>query len=249
LAVLTIDSPQIIFAVDPVFALLQFFARPISPSPQTPPQTATINEVQTIPEETPPSQFDFRVDLHDVSISILENETDPQCQAIKLHIGQVLLSQQVCPFNSRIRGGYLSISQGVLALTVNRLGMSLMRMGRYSEVVRFLDNLDFTASLDSRSSSSQQMSNIEVTMKPVVLRALYRDINLIMSIVNRAIELYTKSQQSTAPPTDSHSLVSSARPKSRPEGVSVVTPGSKDHTQGKATVTMSKEQVSFQTQT
>ncbi|KAJ2927125.1 hypothetical protein H1R20_g9964, partial [Candolleomyces eurysporus] len=225
LAVLTIDSPQIIFAVDPVFALLQFFARPISPSPQTPPQAATINEIQTVPEEAPPSQFDFRVDLHDASISILENETDPQCRAIKLHIGQVLLSQQ-----------------GILALTVNRLGMSLMRMGRYSEEVRFLDNLDFTASLDSRSSSSQQMSNIEVTMKPVVLRASYRDINLIMSIVNRAIELYTKSQQSTAPPADSHSLVS-AKPKSRPEGVSVVTPGSKDFTQGKATVTISKEQL------
>lgn len=132
-----------------------------------------------------------------------------------------------------------------MALNISQLGMSLLRMGRYSEVVRFLDNLDLTVSLDSRSSTGQQMSNIEVNMKPVVLRASYRDINLITTIVNRAIELYSQSQQSNSSSTDATSTyTSTVRARSRAAGT-LKTPGSQSTpvSQGKASVTMSKEQV------
>ncbi|KAF5314046.1 hypothetical protein D9611_006808 [Ephemerocybe angulata] len=229
LAVVTVDSPQIIFAVDPVFALLQFFTSALVPEPSPGPEASLIQSPSEEPQQpAQPSQLDIRVDLHDVSVSILENETDPQSRAIQLHISQVLFSQQ-----------------GIMALNITQLGMSLMRMGRYSEVVRFLDNLDLTVSLDNRSSSSQQMSNIEVNMKPVVLRASYRDINLITTIVNRAIELYSQSQQSNKPssPEVQSSYTPSAAPRSRPAGISVMSPGSNTLTQGKATVTMSKEQL------
>lgn len=70
-----------------------------------------------------------------------------------------------------------------------------MRMGRASESVRFLDDIDFTLSLDSRTSSAQQMTNIEIAFKPIVFRASYRDINLITSIVNKAVEMYAISQE------------------------------------------------------
>ena len=72
--------------------------------------------------------------------------------------------------------------------------MSLIQMDNSSNTVRFLDNVDITFSLDNRSSSSQQMTSIEITSKPIVLRASYRDINLISSIVNKAIELSSNSQ-------------------------------------------------------
>ena len=85
-----------------------------------------------------------------------------------------------------------------MALTVSRMGMSLVRMGGASESVRFLDDIDLTFSLDSRSSSSHQMTNIEIGVKPITFRASYRDINLITSIVNKAIEGYGNSQQSSA---------------------------------------------------
>lgn len=71
-----------------------------------------------------------------------------------------------------------------------------MRMGRAAESVRFLDDVDLTFSLDSRSSSSHQMTNIEIVSKPIVFRASYRDLNLITSIINKAIERYGHSQQS-----------------------------------------------------
>lgn len=83
-----------------------------------------------------------------------------------------------------------------MALTINRLGMSLMRMDK-EDSVRFLDEIDLTFSLDSRKSSQEHTTSIELAIKPIVFRTSYRDIDLIMTIVNKAIELYGR----TAPPS------------------------------------------------
>lgn len=72
--------------------------------------------------------------------------------------------------------------------------MSLLRMDRPSDGVRFLDDLDLTLSMDKGRWTAQQVSSIEITLQPVVFRVSYRDINLITAIVNKAIELSTKSQ-------------------------------------------------------
>ncbi|KAK7064233.1 hypothetical protein R3P38DRAFT_3417731, partial [Favolaschia claudopus] len=183
LAVLTVDSPQVIFAVDPVIALLHFFTSAFTgPSAQTP-HEEVVPEIQS---EEPQNQTttDFRVDLHDVSVSVLEDDSIADSPAMKLTINQVLLSQQA---------GLIIL--GIMALTVNRLGMSLIRMGKPAESVRFLDEVDMTFSLDSRSASGQQMTSIEISAKPIVFRASYRDINLIMSIVNKAMELLADTQE------------------------------------------------------
>ncbi|KAF8974033.1 vacuolar protein sorting-associated protein 13 [Flammula alnicola] len=179
LAVLTVDSPQVIFAIDPVISLLEFFTSAFNKDDT--PSAEQIAEASYETQNGGQNQgtLDFRLDLHDVSVSVLENDADAESRAIRLYISQILLSQQ-----------------GILALTVDRLGMSLMRMGKAAESVRFLDDVDFTLSLDSRSSSSHQMTNIEIVAKPIVFRASYRDINLITSIVNKAIERYGHSQES-----------------------------------------------------
>lgn len=97
LAVLTVDSPQIIFAIDPVISLLEFFTSAFNNSvyqaPPTDPITDTDNATGTL--EQSPGNLDFRVDLHDVSISVLENDEDTESRAIRLYISQILLSQQV----------------------------------------------------------------------------------------------------------------------------------------------------------
>jgi vacuolar protein sorting-associated protein 13A/C len=128
-----------------------------------------------------------------------------------------------------------------MALTVSRLGMSLVRMGGASESVRFLDDVDLTFSLDSRSSSSHQMTNIEIGAKPVTFRASYRDINLITSIVNKAIEGYGNSQQS---PTQHNEDFLKSDSSQKPE-ISVIksTTFNQSLQDGKAQVLVSKEQV------
>lgn len=96
LAVLTVDSPQVIFAVDPVISLLEFFTSTFNgnqSSPSSPEHDQSSNENQTVNQNR--GGLEFRLDLHDVSISILENDADPESRAIRLYINQILFSQQV----------------------------------------------------------------------------------------------------------------------------------------------------------
>lgn len=97
LAVLTVDSPRIIFAVDPVIALLEFFSSAFDVSDDN--QAAVVpSPAQTSmpPTHQNRASLEYRIDLHDVSISILENAADADSQAIRLHIAQISVSQQVC---------------------------------------------------------------------------------------------------------------------------------------------------------
>ncbi|KAG7450519.1 vacuolar protein sorting-associated protein 13 [Guyanagaster necrorhizus] len=226
LAILTIDSPQIIFAVDPVFRLINFFTSAFDLS-DVEKQTVIPTPDSLERESTNQSSLDFRVDLHNVSVNVLENDADADTQSIKLTIKQIMLSQQ-----------------GVLALTINRLGMSLMSMGKDSETVRFLDDVDMTFSLDGRSTMSQQMTSIEVNAKPIVFRASYRDIKLITTIINKAIELHGNSRsdstpnrvfgsQSIADRSDNYVSKGSSKSATRTRAYPV----------GKARISMSKEQL------
>lgn len=91
-AVLTVDSPRVIFAIDPVISLLNFLT---SAGHNTAPPPSPIESISDHGVQDGQGRTDFRVDLHDVSFSILENEADSETRAICLYIDQVLLSQQV----------------------------------------------------------------------------------------------------------------------------------------------------------
>jgi vacuolar protein sorting-associated protein 13A/C len=93
-------------------------------------------------------------------------------------------------------------------------------MDQISDEVRFLDDVDLTVSIDNRGSaqdgSVNQLMSVELAVKPVTLRASYRDINLVSSIVNKAAELYSKSQPSQASsrsPQTSVKAVSTSQPQ------------------------------------
>jgi vacuolar protein sorting-associated protein 13A/C len=97
LVIVTIDSPEIIFAVDPVFALMHFF---LSAFPSTNPagmeKVASHEDQRNEASINNQSPLDFRVDLHNVSISVLEDDTKSETQSVQLTIHQMMLSQQVC---------------------------------------------------------------------------------------------------------------------------------------------------------
>ena len=121
-----------------------------------------------------------------------------------------------------------------------------MRMGDLSESVRFMDETDLTLTYDSRATTSQQMTNIEVTAKPIVLRASYRDINLIMSIANKAIERYGDSQRTrTGQDHETNANSDGAIINEFDVATTQTTSSGKIMTQhfGKAKVLMTKEQV------
>lgn len=81
-----------------------------------------------------------------------------------------------------------------MILEIARLGMSLSRMGKRVESVRFLDDVDIKVASESHSELSRQISNFTVLVEQeFVFKTSYRDILLITSIVNRAISLFSNS--------------------------------------------------------
>jgi vacuolar protein sorting-associated protein 13A/C len=98
LAIVTVDAPQIIFSMDPVFALINFFtsspSRSPAPTPKVSDKTTQVG-LQSQPEPSSTFALNFRVDLHDLSVRILEDDTRSDTRAISLSIKQILASQQV----------------------------------------------------------------------------------------------------------------------------------------------------------
>lgn len=89
-------------------------------------------------------------------------------------------------------------TKGILALTINRLGMSLMSMNKPTEKVSFLDEIDIALTVDNRKSSGHSMTSVDLTIQPIVFRASLRDINLITAIVTRGMELSSGDKDAKA---------------------------------------------------
>ncbi|GAA5925213.1 hypothetical protein JCM10213_008734 [Rhodosporidiobolus nylandii] len=191
IANVTVDSPKVIFSLDPVFALLDFVASAFQET-----QSALEDGEDDVDEglkeadeqkvddaATGTSTFAFRVNVVAPTIILLENPGKADSEAVVLSLAQVQMSQQ-----------------GTLALTVSKMGMFLCRMDRPKENIRVLDDLDITLSMDSRADGGRQVTNIDVGVQPLILRVSIRDISLINSIVNRAIELSNRS--SPVPPDE-----------------------------------------------
>ena len=73
--------------------------------------------------------------------------------------------------------------------------MSLCRMDRQSETVRFLDDLDIALAMDNREDGGRKASSIELTVQAINLRVSYRDILLVQTIANRALELSSQASK------------------------------------------------------
>lgn len=126
--------------------------------------------------------------------------------------------------------------------------MSLLRMGS-PEDARILDDVDLTLTLDSRTMSAHQMTSIDIVIKPIVLRASYRDIMLILTVVNKATEAYgrqTSAAPSSEPAQPSQAVSTTATRRVSGGSAQVTRPyTSKSSTLplGTAHVVLSKEQV------
>lgn len=131
---------------------------------------------------------------------------------------------------------------------MTRAGMALLRMGSPEEA-RILDDVDLTLALDSRTLSPQQMTSVDLTFRPIVLRASYRDIMLILTIVNKAIDAYGKqtsvvSSSKPARPSLATSTIGASRSSEAPTQDIVSDRGqASEPLLGTAHVVLSKEQV------
>ncbi|KAF1991838.1 vacuolar protein sorting-associated protein 13 [Aulographum hederae CBS 113979] len=200
-ALLTIDSPRIILALDYLFAIQAFVnaglqqdepldiegAADQEDPPDTPADQRSLSTMQSnaltrkstvagddeADEEPQQSSMDisFRVNVVDAQVILIANPTITNSEAIVLGTKQVLVSKQ-----------------HVMTLQVEKVGMFLCRMDHFETTrLRILDDFSLHTSVDMRSQGQNtSMTSINVDIEPLVLRLSLRDILLAMQIFQRA---------------------------------------------------------------
>ncbi|GAA5995177.1 hypothetical protein JCM5350_001861 [Sporobolomyces pararoseus] len=232
MANVAIDSPKIIFSLDPVFALLDFFSSAFPSAPETDDEIdESLKEAdEQIVDPDPPTEstFALRLNVTSPTIILLANPEKADSEAVVLSINQIEMSQQ-----------------GTTALSVKKMGMFLRRMDKPKDTIRVLDDLDLTVSMDSRADAGRQVTSIEAAVDPVILRVSFRDILLINSIVNRAIELSNRSNPPPASETSGRPALetSPSGAKSRGRSKSEVTRMTRAQTSSRVTDAALRAQV------
>jgi vacuolar protein sorting-associated protein 13A/C len=197
IAMLTIDSPRIMFALDYLSAL-QSFSQSAFTSEE--PIEAVEEESETPEEseggsvaaagsdeaitETPNTgagmTVSFRVNLVDAQVIMVANPAIPHSEAIVLGTKEVLISHQ-----------------NVSTLQIQKVGMFLCRMDKFeTSRLRILDDFTLEMSVDSRAQDKgSALTSIEVHLEPLVLRLSLRDILMAIQIVNKASEMRAQNSQ------------------------------------------------------
>lgn len=205
IALLTIDSPRIILALDYLFAILNFIQEGMkqedplvveddSEEDKTDDGDATTVDTRDLVSQKGNAQADvvsedkpeaglsisYRVNVVDAQVVLIANPAISNSEAIVLGTKQVLVSQQ-----------------HAMTLQVEKVGMFLCRMDKFETTqLRILDDFSIQTSLDMRSQSKDSaLSSIHVDIEPLVLRLSLRDILLAMQIVNRASAMSAGNQE------------------------------------------------------
>ncbi|CAO1638595.1 unnamed protein product [Sympodiomycopsis kandeliae] len=215
LALITVDSPKIIFSLDPLFALLDYamsaFQQPTQQQQQALP-TSGASQAQVERSRVPSTALDggasgktqgqrrVSADNSNVNNAGADQQAPSGAMSFRVNIVDPSVLLLASPEKHDSEVIVLSIKQillsqqGILAMKLDSMGMFVTRMDRPRDSsLRLLDNFDLALSMDTRSAGSRQMTSIEIDVDPLVLRVSYGDVMLISSVVNRAIEWSGKS--------------------------------------------------------
>jgi len=193
IALLTVDSPRVILALDYLFAVMSFVNAGLAQdaplvveeenedsaeeeaddetlATQSLAKRSTSGKVQEMSAESGMS-ISYRVNVVDAQVVLIANPAISNSEAIVLGTKQVLVSQQ-----------------HAMTLQVEKIGMFLCRMDQFeTSQLRILDDFSIQTSLDMQSKGKgSSLMSINVDIGPLVLRLSLRDILLAMQIVNRA---------------------------------------------------------------
>ncbi|KAJ8122891.1 hypothetical protein ONZ43_g1029 [Nemania bipapillata] len=198
IAVVVIDSPRIIFALDYIFAIQKFVTvglqadEPIQDTIGSPIESPDASDTESMQVEWTGRQSQnsarevlqdgdpaieqskmsvaFRVNIVDAQVILIANPLSSSSEAIVLRTKQVLLSQQ-----------------HALTFQVSQVGMFLCRMDKFDESrLRVLDDFSIQVYMDT---SQPNLTNIHVDVEPLILRLSLRDILLVLQIISKASEL------------------------------------------------------------
>lgn len=206
IAMATIDSPRIIFALDYLFAIQRYVTEGLTVDDASPMDDESIGE--TIDEsDTDSMQVTHNAPGSERAGSQVSRQrsdvvpTKPQKQneessismafRVNLVDAQVILIANPLATNSEaivlsIRQMLLS-KQHALTFQISEVGMYLCRMDKFeTSRLRIIDDFSIQLNMDS---SQVGVNSIHIDVEPLILRLSLRDILLILQIVSRAGEL------------------------------------------------------------
>ncbi|KAI9744725.1 MAG: hypothetical protein M1818_001650 [Claussenomyces sp. TS43310] len=215
IAMLAIDSPRIIFALDYLFAVQSFIAGGFSVDDQTTSEQLAEDSIESADESDVTSTRSTRkskaqesrkrslpTSRADASEGNAEAPTTSIAFRVNIVDAQIILIANPLSTSSEaiVLGTkqILVAQQHALTLQVSEVGMFLCRMDRFEDTrLRILDDFSTTMSMDS---SQPSVTNIHIDVQPLVLRLSLRDILLALQIVRKASELSSgdDKQQSQA---------------------------------------------------
>lgn len=203
IAMIAIDSPRFIFALDYVFAIQAFISGGLAVD--EPPMSERLIDIQEesaeesdidslrTDDKSKPSQLRRRTKTVTQPDKTLPSSQPPMNIAFRVNIvdAQIILIANPLSMSSEaiVLGTkqILMSQQHALTLQLAEMGMFLCRMDRFEDSrLRILDDFSLMLSMDS---SQPSLSSIHIDVQPLVLRLSLRDILLALQIVSKASEL------------------------------------------------------------
>lgn len=204
IAMVAIDSPRIIFALDYLFALQNFIMiglqteepLPIEDDDTESPEESDADSMQVSIAPRLPSHMSTRSSISTKSVKKTDpkNEDQPAMTiAFRVNIvdAQVILIAN--PLSASSEAIVLGTKQVLLsrqhALTfqVSEVGMFLCRMDRFEDSrLRIIDDFSIQMSMDS---SKPDLTSLHIDIEPLILRVSLRDILIALQIISKASEL------------------------------------------------------------
>ncbi|KAJ2973574.1 hypothetical protein NQ176_g6529 [Zarea fungicola] len=249
IAMATIDSPRVIFALDYLFAIQRFAAEGLMVDDSSPMDDESVGEtiggsdkgstqVTTAGSESRVSRSitstHGALPVQGNGATEINKPTINMAFRVNLVDAQVILIAN--PVTSNSEAIVLSIRQVLLskqhALTfqVSQIGMFLCRMDKFeTSRLRIIDDFSIQLNMDS---SIADLTNIHLEIEPLILRLSLRDILLALQIIGKAGEL-----SGTSPKEVEETAAEQKARKLRRTGLSQRASSGRTSTMGKTQVT------------
>lgn len=200
-AMVAVDSPRIIFALDYLFAIQAFVMEGIKID--DPPISEQLMEDESSEDSDIVSVNSMAMTRQRTSLSkqnkattkveTVDTETTAMSIAFRVNVVDaqiILIANPLSTSSEAIVLGtkqILMAQQHALTLQVSEMGMFLCRMDKFEDSrLRILDDFSLTMSMDS---SQPNLSSMHIDIEPLVLRLSLRDILLAIQIASKASEL------------------------------------------------------------
>ncbi|KUJ15268.1 putative vacuolar protein sorting-associated protein 13 [Mollisia scopiformis] len=201
IAIIAVDSPRVIFALDYIFALQSFVAGGLAVDEPVVPEddesiadSADDSDTDMLQLSKMSRPISARSKSQTPTSSQSSQSSDPPMNiAFRVNIVDaqvILIANPLSASSEAIVLGtkqVLLAQQHALTLQVSQMGMFLCRMDRFEDTrLRILDDFSLQMSMDS---SKADLTSMHLDVEPLVLRLSLRDILLALQIVSRASEL------------------------------------------------------------